>query len=768
MLSVREMRQPLRRRGTVLVVTAVTLAAFVFTADSSCTNDGIPASDSGARAGDEGSPASSCRATATNLRPDKARYQPGELVRFLVDITNLDDLACTASVDLDIQHLDRAVSSSLRTTIGLGPREVSPAILSWSAPADDFVGYMATVTADAGKTHVSAGLDVSSRPTVFPRYGFLSVFPPGQTTAEANRIVERLAQDFRINLFQFYDWSWRHEALVNRDTSGTIVDPWNDLFGRPSSFGTIRGLVDAVHGYGGYAMGYVTAYAAREDYERISAVEPTWGLYETAAHDQQVRLGFGPSTSLYLFDPENTRWQAKMVEQYGDAVSTLGFDGVHIDQFGPRPAPFRSDGSVVDLPKTFPKFLHAIKDGLSAHDPTRATCTFNLVDGSVGGWAVAPVATSNTCEALYSELWYATKTYEQVRVYVEDLRRLGEQRPAVLAGYSNYGEDIGEVHEAEDAERLGGGLAVAGTDSGFSGSGYVEHFDTVGQSLRWTIRAAQFEAVSLVFRYANATGSEASRTVWVDGERVARIPFYNRPTWTDWSYDAWTQVRVEGGSHVVELRYDQADKGAIHVDRLTLGTFDYNSVLLANAVMFASGASHIEIGDDVQSLAHEYFPNRSKSLTPRLQEALTRQYSFMTAYENVLFGRDVVARNDRRSDLAVMSGQTLVTTGAGGLWTAVREVGPYTIVHLVNLIGVDDDVWRNSSPMPVPQKNIVVRLYDPHAAEITNVSTASPDATAGDLNPLVIRRGTDARGGFVEVTVPRLHYWAMLLFRTGA
>jgi dextranase len=745
----------------------VTVAVFVFTAGSSCTKRGISESDAGARAADNNGSPASCRATATNLRPDKARYQPGELVRLLVDVTNLDDLACAASVDLDIQHLDRAVSSSLRTTMDLGPRQVSPAILSFRAPADDFVGYMATVTADAGKTHVSAGLDVSSRPTVFPRYGFLSVFPPGQTTAEANRIVERLAQDFRINLFQFYDWSWRHEALVERNTSGGIVDPWNDLFGRPSSFATIRGLVDAVHGYGGHAMGYVTAYAAREDYERISAVDPAWGLYETAAHDQQVRLGFGQSTALYLFDPANQGWQGKMVEQYSDAVRTLGFDGVHIDQFGPRSAPFRSDGSVVDLPKTFPKFLHAIKDGLSARDPTRATCTFNLVDGSVGGWAVAPVATSNTCEALYSELWYTTKTYEEVRAYVEELRRLGEQRPAVLAGYSNYGEDIGEVHEAEDAERLGGRLTIATTDSGFSGSGYVERFDTVGQSLRWTIQAPQFEAVSLVFRYANATGSQASRTVWVDGEKVAQIPFYSRPAWTDWSYDAWAQVRVEAGAHVVELRYDQGDTGAIHIDRLTLGTFDYNSVLLANAVMFASGASHIEIGDDVQSLAHEYFPNRSKSLTTRLQEALTRQYSFMTAYENVLFGRDVVARNDRRSDLAVTSGQSLVTTGAGGLWTTVRELGPYTIVHLVNLIGVDDDVWRNSSPTPVPQTNIVVRLYDPHAEEITNVSTASPDATAGNLNPLVIRRGTDTRGGFVEVTVPRLEYWAMLLFRTG-
>jgi dextranase len=78
---------------------------------------------------------------------------------------------------------------------------------------------MATVTADAGKTHVSAGLDVSSRPTVFPRYGFLSVFPEGQTPEASAEIARRLAQDFRINLFQFYDWFWRQFSYLRSNGS---------------------------------------------------------------------------------------------------------------------------------------------------------------------------------------------------------------------------------------------------------------------------------------------------------------------------------------------------------------------------------------------------------------------------------------------------------------------------------------------------------------------------------------------------------------------
>jgi len=79
-----------------------------------------------------------------------------------------------------------------------------------------------------------------------------------------------------------------------------------------------------------------------------------------------------------------------------------------------------------------------------------------------------------------------------------------------------------------------------------------------------------------------------------------------------------------------------------------------------------------------------------------------------------------------------------ITAGAGGLWIAVRARGPLEIVHLVNLIGVDDDLWRNAAPPPTPQTNVVLRNYDPRAAKLVGVFEASPEALVA--RPLEVRR----------------------------
>jgi len=126
-----------------------------------------------------------------------------------------------------------------------------------------------------------------------------------------------------------------------------IVPPpptWTDLFGRVNARATIQDVTDAIHGRAGQALAYVATYAAREGYE-ASGVSPAWGL--------------GDGRFLFLFDPANPAWQAKMATEYADAVRTFGFDGVQIDQFGPRFTLDRADGAPVELNETFAPFLEA-------------------------------------------------------------------------------------------------------------------------------------------------------------------------------------------------------------------------------------------------------------------------------------------------------------------------------------------------------------------------------------------------------------------------
>ena len=51
-----------------------------------------------------------------------------------------------------------------------------------------------------------------------------------------------------------------------------------------------------------------------------------------------------------------------------------------------------------------------------------------------------------------------------------------------------------------------------------------------------------------------------------------------------------------------------------------MGTFNTPGVLLTNAVIFALGGSHLELGEHM--LCKEYFPNSNLGMSSELQEAM--------------------------------------------------------------------------------------------------------------------------------------------------
>ena len=381
--------------------------------------------------------------------------------------------------------------------------------------------------------------------------------------------------------------------------------------------------------------------------------------------------------------------------------------------------------------------------------------------GAVDGYAVNAVATTTACDVLYSEIWFTTDTYDELRAYVEQLRARGHGRPVVLAMYPQYGQDVGTMLQAEAAAL--NGVSIATDHAGWSGTGFVAGFDQEDDAIRWDIELAEESTVSFVVRYANATGTSARRTLLLDGARLGSLTFPSRSSWDDWSSDAWIQVRsVAPGNHEVSLSYQRGDWGAVNVDRLTLGVFDEASVRLQNAVVFASGATPIQLGDDVQSLSHEYFPNRSKSLGPDLRRALRDQYSFITAHENVLFGRDVEPIPAPLEHVTALApAQKLITSGTDGIWTLLRRSTEGELLHFVNLVGVDNELWRDAAPRPQRQEHVRLRYRVAQADSVREVLWATPDAGPGAFQPLPFSVHDDA----IEFELPRLEYWDVVLVR---
>jgi hypothetical protein len=693
-----------------------------------------------------------------------ARFSPGQQAAIGIQAVSPTGAQMVGPLELNIYHLQDQVYHAVSDPVTLRPDTPTTVEFRWTPPQTDFTGYLAVVSV-GGRVIGSTGIDISSSSLGYPRYGYLSNFAPDQTPSVVGPIVQRLGQDYHLNMFQFYDWFWRHEALIQRD-NGNVIPSWRDLFGRTNSVDVIHNLIDTVHGYNALAMAYVMIYAAREGYAERWPISPSWGMFKQPNAVGQVSLDFSsstPGTMLFLFDPGNHGWQDWMSSQYVDAIKTFNFDGVHVDQLGQRQGVLRADGSPIDLPHAFASFLEAADARLSSNDRQRAACTFNLVDGTVNGWAVPEVAGSTACDFLYSEIWYKTNTYDDLRRYVEQLRSIGGHRPVVLAAYAQYGQGAGPVYEAEGSTTLTGGAGIANNVPGFTGLGFIDSMDHPGDSITWTIGLSEASAEALVFRYSNASGRTVHGRVYVNGNAVGDIQFPSLADWSAWTASPHISAQLPAGTNKITLSVAEETGGAIFVDNMRLDQFDENAVRLELAAIFASGATPIFIGDDQQSLANEYYPDRSKAIPPPLKRAIRDDLSFISAYETLLFPPEVVSLGTGTSSLVAMSGQKLIDTGANGIWVVPRRIGPYDTLHLVNLLTLDD-LWRNAKVgAPPVQTNIKLRYYVD--ATIAGVYVASPDLNFGQATQLPYTSGQDGRGRYVEFTVPRLVYWDMVYLR---
>lgn len=201
------------------------------------------------------------------------------------------------------------------------------------------------------------------------------------------------------------------------------------------------------------------------------------------------------------------------------------------------------------------------------------------------------------------------------------------------------------------------------------------------------------------------------------------------------------------------INYDKADKGGSG-DHLV----NTPGALLTDAVMFAIGGSHIEMGDHM--LTREYFPAKPLAMTPELKQRLIHYYDFQTAYQNLLRGID-----SKAAFTPTISSSTHAINAwppQGSKITAfAKKVDNMIAVHLLNFCNTNDLSWRDlegTRPAPVTQENVQITYTT--SRHITKVWTATPDKNGGV--PMELPFTQD--GNNVSVTVPSLEYWTMLVF----
>ncbi|MCK4451878.1 MAG: carbohydrate-binding protein, partial [Anaerolineae bacterium] len=500
---------------------------------------------------------------------DEALYDPGDVATVTVEIDNQTGSSWNGTLYLYIDHLETAVytdTQSLNVSSGV----TTTRTFTWTVPSTDFQGYHVEVKAGTTDQNATA-IDVSSDWTRYPRYGYVHNFSSSQTQAQSEAKLDELSENYHINAVQFYDWMWRHENVISR-TNGTINDLWYDWAGNPISYGTIRDLITATHDVNAAATPYFMLYGGLQGYEQVSNVNPQWGLFSDTDHANQIHFDFGDddsNTNLWIFNPNNTNWQNHIFRQFDEAIQTVDFDGIHLDQMGNYWSTTYYDywGNTVDLGNSFSAELNNAREHVNAltpNDSSDAVVTFNMVNGGVGDWGVNDVVNNTNLDFYYSEIWENSTTYKQIYDFARDVREK-TGKPIVLAAYVNYDQPVVTRYEAEDATLYNVGTNTNHT--GYTGSGFVDQYGESGDYVQFSITVPEAGDYALAFRYANDTGSTCTRSVYVDSVDKTQLQFPDLANWDTWGVARYV-VNLSGGSHTIKLARDADDSGYINLDNL--------------------------------------------------------------------------------------------------------------------------------------------------------------------------------------------------------
>ena len=161
------------------------------------------------------------------------------------------------------------------------------------------------------------------------------------------------------------------------------------------------------------------------------------------------------------------------------------------------------------------------------------------------------------------------------------------------------------------------------------------------------------------------------------------------------------------------------------------------TVSMAQAVMLASGASHIAHGEDGLYLSDPYFPKAGRP-SAELAAQLKRLADFGVAYGELLgFAEEA----------------TLQIHVSAPLWIIARRAGNRVALHLLN--AQPDECWNGA--LPERMDCMDVRLSVTIDEAVTRIWCDTPDE-AGEPQRLPFTRD----GSRVLTVVPRLNTWTMV------
>lgn len=187
------------------------------------------------------------------------------------------------------------------------------------------------------------------------------------------------------------------------------------------------------------------------------------------------------------------------------------------------------------------------------------------------------------------------------------------------------------------------------------------------------------------------------------------------------------------------------------------GYFNTPGVLFTDAVIFAFGGSHIELGEHM--LGQEYFPNDNLQMKADLTNSIVQYYDFLVAYENLLkdggtFNTPAISSADNQIVLNNWPPQSNSISIVGKNFDA-RQV-----IHLLNFANASTFDWRDANgTQTVPGTFQNCKFVFSASSTVKKIWYASPDVNFGTSTDIKFTQ----TGNSVSFTIPFLKYWDMIV-----
>jgi dextranase len=191
-----------------------------------------------------------------------------------------------------------------------------------------------------------------------------------------------------------------------------------------------------------------------------------------------------------------------------------------------------------------------------------------------------------------------------------------------------------------------------------------------------------------------------------------------------------------------------------------------NGALLTMATIFASGGYHLLIGEENNVLTEAYYPSYGK-MRPSFVEEVRRYYDFIVRFGRLLYDhqlQDLSMTYTGGINSEVMFKGDVPFAPNGDLntvWTIVKQLQQYQIIHLINLVGLDNDFWEHGKRLrPVEQREIECTVL--MEKEVAGVYWASPDFQSVKPVPLTYEIVDHDQGLALKFKIPQLRIWDMV------